>query len=265
MRERFPDARVARLDRDTAGSGAVRDLDAILRRMQAREIDLLVGTQMVTKGHDFPGVTLVGVLQPDQGMDLPDFRATERTFQLLEQVAGRAGRGDRPGRVIIQTYRPEHAAITAVVQHDYDGFVAERARRAPADRLPAVHPHDRAAARRARSGAGQGRGRRRPQTAAASAGGAAVRVRGPAEAPLGRLRGRARWQVWLSSQDRAPLAAAARAAARTAKTGTTCASPWTSTPRAFFRPPIGRHVVGHGSLRSPLPYGNALLGPMPFT
>ncbi|HVV49597.1 MAG TPA: primosomal protein N', partial [Polyangia bacterium] len=122
VRERFPDARVARLDRDTAGGGG-RDLDAILRRMQAREIDLLVGTQMVTKGHDFPGVTLVGVLQPDQGMDLPDFRATERTFQLIEQVAGRAGRGERPGRVVIQTYKPDHAAIAAVVAHDYDGFV----------------------------------------------------------------------------------------------------------------------------------------------
>ena len=146
MRERFPDARVARLDRDTAGSGAARDLDAILRAdAGAREIDLLVGTQMVTKGHDFPGVTLVGVLQPDQGMDLPDFRATERTFQLLEQVAGRAGRGERPGRVIIQTYRPEHAAITAVVQHDYDGLrPASELDERRADRLPPLHPHDRA-------------------------------------------------------------------------------------------------------------------------
>jgi primosomal protein N' (replication factor Y) (superfamily II helicase) len=219
VRERFPDARVARLDRDTAGSGAVRDLDAILRRMQAREIDLLVGTQMVTKGHDFPGVTLVGVLQPDQGMDLPDFRATERTFQLLEQVSGRAGRGDRPGRVIIQTYRPEHAAITAVVQHDYDGFVRNEL---DERRLTGYPPFTRMIALRldARDPAQAKAGATAAAAAAGSAGGSAVRVRGPAEAPLGRLRGRARWQVWLSSQERAPLAAAARAAARTAKTGT---------------------------------------------
>ena len=218
VRERFPDARVARLDRDTAGSGAARDLDAILRRMQAGEIDLLVGTQMVTKGHDFPGVTLVGVLQPDQGMDLPDFRATERTFQLLEQVSGRAGRGERPGRVIIQTYRPEHAAITAVVEHDYQGFVRQELDERRATGYP---PFTRMIALRldARDPAQAKAGATTAAVAAASAGGAAVRVRGPAEAPLGRLRGRARWQVWLSSQDRGALAAAARAAARAIKAG----------------------------------------------
>ena len=124
VRERFPDARVARLDRDTAGdrADAGSGLAAILARMHAGEIDVLVGTQMVTKGHDFPGVTLVGVLMPDQTMDLPDFRAAERTFQLLEQVAGRAGRGERPGRVIIQTYAPDHPAIVAAATHDYEGF-----------------------------------------------------------------------------------------------------------------------------------------------
>ena len=134
VRERFPEARVARLDRDTAGArgpevdGDGRGLHGVLRRMQAGEIDILVGTQMVTKGHDFAGVTLVGVLQPDQGLNLPDFRAAERTFQLLEQVAGRAGRGERPGRVVIQTYNPDHAAIAAVRTHDYDGFACEELR-----------------------------------------------------------------------------------------------------------------------------------------
>ena len=90
----FPQARVARLDRDVASGAKV---EAVLARVARREVDILVGTQMVTKGHDFPGVTLVGVLCADTGLDLPDFRASERTFQLLAQVAGRAGRGDRPG------------------------------------------------------------------------------------------------------------------------------------------------------------------------
>jgi primosomal protein N' (replication factor Y) len=218
VRERFPDARVARLDRDTAGSGAARELEAILRRMHAGEIDLLVGTQMVTKGHDFPGVTLVGVLQPDQGTNLPDFRAAERTFQLLEQVAGRAGRGDRPGRVIIQSYKPEHEAIAAAARHDYEGFVRQEleARREtdypPFSRIVVLRldAEDEAQARAGAAAAAE---------AARAAGGAAVRVRGPAEAPLARLRGRSRWQVWLYAHDRSALAATARAAARAARPG----------------------------------------------
>jgi primosomal protein N' (replication factor Y) len=213
VRERFPDARVARLDRDTAGerSAPGSGLDAILARMHAGEIDVLVGTQMVTKGHDFPGVTLVGVLKPDQTMNLPDFRAAERTFQLIEQVAGRAGRGDRPGRVVIQTYDPEHPSIVAAATHDYEGFArGELAAREetgypPFSRMIALRIDARDGAR-ARAAA----------TAAADAArraGSAVTVRGPAEAPLAMLRGRIRWQVWLSSRERAPLAAAARAAA----------------------------------------------------
>jgi primosomal protein N' (replication factor Y) len=211
VRERFPDARVARLDRDTAGARGpgpgAGGLERIIKGMHAGEIDVLVGTQMVTKGHDFPGVTLVGVLRPDQGIDLPDFRAAERTFQLLEQVAGRAGRGERPGRVIIQTYKPEHAAIASVRTHDYDGFV----RGELADRREAGYPpfsrmavlridaQDEAAARLAADA-----------MAAAATLGPQVRVRrGPA--PIGRIRGRSRYQVWISAQERAAVMAAARA------------------------------------------------------
>ena len=106
--ERFPKARVGRLDRDAAVGAAV---EKVLGRMARAEIDILVGTQMVAKGHDFPGVTLVGVLLADTGLSLPDFRASERTFQLLTQVAGRAGRGERPGRVIIQSYRVDAVAV----------------------------------------------------------------------------------------------------------------------------------------------------------
>ena len=113
----------------------------MLARVARREVDILVGTQMVTKGHDFPGVTLVGVLCADTGLNLPDFRASERTFQLLAQVAGRAGRGDRPGRVLVQTYRPGAPAVVAAAAHDYAQLLRGRVRRrAPSSAYP---PHGR--------------------------------------------------------------------------------------------------------------------------
>jgi primosomal protein N' (replication factor Y) len=117
----FPGVSVARMDRDTTRGKALFDL---LTAFRARDIQVLIGTQMVAKGHDFPGVTLVGVLLADQGLKFPDFRAAERTFQLLTQVAGRAGRGDRRGRVLVQTYDPRHYSLLAAEKHDYDAFVA---------------------------------------------------------------------------------------------------------------------------------------------
>jgi primosomal protein N' (replication factor Y) len=118
----FPRARIERMDADTtAGKGGHAK---ILGRFAAGEIDVLIGTQMLAKGHDYPGVTLVGVINADQGLNVPDFRAAEQTFQLLTQVAGRAGRGDRPGEVYVQTYRPAHYAIAAAAAHDYAGFYA---------------------------------------------------------------------------------------------------------------------------------------------
>jgi primosomal protein N' (replication factor Y) len=213
-RELFPGARVARLDRDTAGGPGGAGLERVLAAVQAREVDVLVGTQMVTKGHDFEGVTLVGVLLPDQGMHMPDFRAAERTFQLLEQVAGRAGRADRPGRVIVQTYTPDHPAVAALPAHDYEGFVrGELARR----REAGYPPFARMVALRL-EGADGAEVRRAAVLAAerARAAGGAVKVRGPAEAPIPFLRGQVRWQVWLAALEgasRTALAAAARAAA----------------------------------------------------
>lgn len=121
VREAFPTARVARLDRDvTERAGA---LEATLAGFRAGEIDVLVGTQMVAKGLDFPRVTLVGGIAADVSLNIPDFRASERTFQLLTQVAGRAGRGQRPGRVIIQTFNPEHPAVVMAARHDTLGFL----------------------------------------------------------------------------------------------------------------------------------------------
>src|SRR5439155_809787 len=127
LRAVHPLAAVDRLDRDAAQrAGAQR---RILGRWQAGDTDILVGTQMVSKGHDVPGVTLVAVLLADLALNVPDFRAAERTFQLLVQVAGRAGRGDAPGRVIVQTFRPDHPSIAAAATHDYKGFMARELER----------------------------------------------------------------------------------------------------------------------------------------
>src|SRR4029079_10792082 len=122
LRTAYPDMTVERLDRDVAQrAGAQR---RILHSWHEGTIDVLVGTQMVSKGHDVPGVTLVAVLLADQSLNVPDFRAAERTFQLLVQVAGRAGRGRLPGRVLVQTLRPTHASLAAAAHHDYAGFMA---------------------------------------------------------------------------------------------------------------------------------------------
>ncbi|MFM8979041.1 MAG: primosomal protein N', partial [Planctomycetia bacterium] len=122
VRSRFPDARVARMDSDSMGR---RDAyEDVLGRFGRGEIDVLVGTQMVAKGLHFPAVTLVGIISADTALLLPDFRAAERTFALVEQVAGRAGRGDEDGRVVVQTTLPDHPAIRLAAEHDYEGFAA---------------------------------------------------------------------------------------------------------------------------------------------
>jgi primosomal protein N' (replication factor Y) len=120
LKERFPSARILRLDRDTTirrGS-----LEAALIAAEHGDVDILVGTQMLAKGHNFPNLTLVGVINADLGLRIPDFRSGERTFHLLTQVAGRAGRAERPGRVILQTYSPSHPAIQHAVAQDFEGF-----------------------------------------------------------------------------------------------------------------------------------------------
>jgi len=122
----FPQARIARLDRDTVRGRD--DLERILSALHAGEIDLLVGTQMIAKGHDIPNVTLVGVVGSDAALSFPDFRAAERTFQLLTQVAGRAGRGETSGKVVLQTFFPDHYAIQFAAAHDYHGFYEKEAR-----------------------------------------------------------------------------------------------------------------------------------------
>jgi primosomal protein N' (replication factor Y) len=200
VRAQLEGARVARLDRDTAGRrGAVED---VLARLAEGALDVLIGTQMVAKGHDFPGVRLVGVVNADLGLHLPDFRAAERTFQLLTQVAGRAGRGALPGRVIVQTWSPEHYAIQPAATHDYERFYAEE--RAQRERL-GYPPFGRVALVRvaapdedaARAAAAQ-----LAETARADGG---PEVLGPAPAPIARLRGQHRFQLLLKHPAREAL------------------------------------------------------------
>ena len=200
----FPAARVARLDRDVATG---KRIEAILARMRAREVDILVGTQMVTKGHDLPNVTLVGVINADAALSIPDFRATERAFQLLVQVAGRAGRGSTPGRVIVQTWDPDNPAIAIAARHDVNAFHE----RELADRRELGYPpFARAALVRVDSG-DQDEARSACETLAHRARECApvrsgdVLVQGPAPAPIARIRGRWRFRLMLRASQRPPL------------------------------------------------------------
>jgi len=210
LEEAFPAARIARLDRDVAAGAKS---ERVLDRMRRREIDILVGTQMVTKGHDLPNVTLVGVLNADAALSIPDFRAAERAFHLLVQVSGRAGRGDAPGSVLIQTWQPEHPAVQLAAKHDVDGFVdrelADRRELGypPYSRIALVRVDavDEAVARRTAT--------RLAELARRSASPGAE-VLGPAPAPLVRLRNRYRYRFMLRSKDRAALRRALLTVAR---------------------------------------------------
>lgn len=204
-----PGARIERLDRDTAGGNR---LAALEQRMRRREIDILVGTQMVTKGHDFPDVTLVGVLAADASLQFPDFRAGERTFQLLSQVAGRAGRAQRPGVVLIQTWNPAQPVLQAVATHDYAAFAAA----ALEDRRLAGYPPFSHALAVRIDGTDEGQVAETAQEIGAElrrqgAGhGLPLHLRGPAPMPLAFLRGHHRWSLLLTATQREPLHRLAR-------------------------------------------------------
>ena len=219
VRSRFPGARIARLDRDVASRrGAT---EAVLRALRARALDVVVGTQMLAKGHDFPGVRVVGVVNADIGLHVPDFRAAERTFQLLTQVAGRAGRGGEPGRVIVQTFVPDHYALRPVVDHDDERFyrdeIAQRAALGypPCGSLARVVVSGEDAAATAAGAEALARAAREA-VAAGAAGSDPLEVLGPAPAPLARLRGRHRVQLLLKGRARPAVREVARAVARAA-------------------------------------------------
>jgi primosomal protein N' (replication factor Y) len=214
LREDFPHARIARLDRDTVRTK--REYQKVLGAFAEGKTDILVGTQMVAKGHDFQRVTLVGVVSADLRLGMPDFRAAERTFQLLTQVAGRAGRGDLPGEVLVETFYPEHYAIQDAVRQDFEGFFEKEVRfrrlmhYPPFAALATVLVRDRKVENAIRwsrqladyfapfnqgGNAGGNRGNNRGD----------IRVLGPAAAPLAKLKGEHRFQFLLKSPRRAAL------------------------------------------------------------
>jgi primosomal protein N' (replication factor Y) len=215
--ERFPRARLARMDADT--TTAKWSHRRILRAVEQREVDVLLGTQMIAKGLDFPGVTLVGVVDADTGLHMPDFRAAERTFQLIAQVAGRAGRGPDGGRVLVQTRSPQHYALQCAAAHDFESFAS---RELDVRRSPPYPPHvglvnvlvsglaEHAVVTASEELATWLRGLVTTRLEGKA------EVIGPAPAPLARIKRHWRWHIVLRSADRAVLDRMTRYAARRA-------------------------------------------------
>ena len=204
----FPQAVVARMDRDTTSrKGAVVRL---LKKLHQGRIDILIGTQMVAKGHDFPNITLVGILCADLSLSFPDFRSGARTFQLLAQVAGRAGRGARPGKVILQTYNPDHFSITSACAQDFKSFYAREIQFRKALNYPPftrfvqlkISGKDR---EKVREHAQVVMAHCRRLIAGTSGYARSVEVLGPIEAPMTRIAGQYRWQILVKSNVTAAL------------------------------------------------------------
>jgi primosomal protein N' (replication factor Y) len=208
MGQLFPEARTARMDRDTTRRKG--SLLRILKDLQRGAIDILIGTQMVAKGHDFPNITLVGIVCADTGLNFPDFRSSERTFQILAQVAGRAGRGERPGRVILQTYTPDHFTITAARQQTFETFYEQEIQFRNALGYPPysrmvqilVTGKNREATRQTAETLGAA-GRTRLQSDALRR--HRITLLGPVEAALHQVAGRFRWQLLVKGSRSAVL------------------------------------------------------------
>lgn len=209
LQEIFPGARIGRMDRDTVRGRS--DMERLLMRLHSGEINLLVGTQMIAKGHDIHGVTLVGVVGADFALGLPDFRAAERVFQLLTQVSGRAGRGELPGKVLVQTYHQDHYAIQLAAKHDFHAFVEKEMKY----RRWMHYPPDAALANlilqspRLEEAAGWAAVLGRWFQSTQQDG---VRVLGPATAPLAKVKRIYRFHLVLKAEKRQALARTLRAA-----------------------------------------------------
>jgi primosomal protein N' (replication factor Y) (superfamily II helicase) len=204
----FPHAAVARMDRDTTRRKG--SITKILKGLRNRNIDILVGTQMVAKGHDFPNITLVGIICADLSLNFPDFRAGERTFQLLAQVAGRAGRGPVPGRVILQTYNPNHFSILSATRQDFQPFYnAEIGFRKclhypPFSRVVQIRisGKDKEITGRHAQTVGDVCNELKERNRSSSR---SLEILGPVEAPLYRIAGKYRWQILLKGLEVQPL------------------------------------------------------------
>lgn len=212
VKARFPEARVARMDSDTMRKPGSHE--RVLTAFRRGELDILLGTQMIAKGLDFPDVLLVGVINADSALHFPDFRAAERTFQLVTQVAGRTGRGDRGGRVLVQTYTPEHPAIQAASQHDYILFAKTELENRKKYAYP---PHGRVAriiVRGTEESSAELFAQQIVDRLEAVRGlqGAEVRVLGPAPPPISRLRGKYRFHILMQCADAAVLGGVIRRA-----------------------------------------------------
>jgi primosomal protein N' (replication factor Y) len=205
MRALIPEARVRRMDSDTMVRRE--DYEDALAGFRRRELDVLVGTQMIAKGLDFPGVTLVGVVSADTSLNMPDFRATERTFQLIEQVAGRAGRGEDPGRIIVQTYAPKHPAVALAANHDFEGFTRGELENRRADAYPPFSRLLRMVFENESEEATEGAGKRCAQRLRAARI-PETKILGPGVAPIGFVRDRHRHHVVVTCMTHAALATA---------------------------------------------------------
>ena len=203
MKRQFPDLDIARIDRDTMARKGL--MAKTLLSFDRGEIDMLVGTQMLAKGHDFHNVTLVGVISVDTGLGIPDFRSAERTFQLITQVAGRAGRGDLPGRVLIQTYYTEHYALRHAVNQDYEGFFNEEIRFRERMAYPPFVVLASILVRHTDLNSATATARALRESLDNANGEKSCRIFGPAPASLARLKGEHRIQILIKGTNRKKL------------------------------------------------------------
>ena len=206
--EIFPTARIGRMDRDTVRGRY--DLERLLARLHAGEINLLVGTQMIAKGHDIHGITLVGVVGCDHALSMPDFRAAERVFQLMTQVSGRAGRGELPGRVVVQTYYPDHYAILAASSHDYASFAERELKYRRWMHYPPFGVLANVLVQSAKLEEAAGWSSILGTFLTKTQNGGAVRVIGPCTAPIARIKNVYRYHLILKAASRKALNAALR-------------------------------------------------------
>jgi len=206
----FPSARISRMDTDATSKRGSHE--AILGEFKRHNIDILVGTQMIAKGHDFPRVTLVGAVNADVTLNLPDFRASERAFNLLTQVAGRAGRGEEPGEVIVQTYAPDHYAIRSAAKHDYERFYKEELEARKSHSFPPFTHMIKLTLRARNERMVVENSKKMKEFLEHELKEKGIEIMGPAPSPIARLRGFFRWNILLKGKNRSTMSEALKGA-----------------------------------------------------